>query len=660
MKAEDKLIRLAFCSLILAGRLGAQEPDSALAALSLDELLNIKISAAAKYEQTISEAPASVTIVTADEIKACGFATLEDVFKSVRGFYISNDRNYSYLGARGFSRPTDYNNRILLLINGHTLNENFYGAALLGTELGLDLAMLERIEIVRGPGSALYGSSALFAVVNLVTKKGQAIDGLTVAATAGSYGKSRLAAQFGKEFANGADILVSALGANVKGQDLYFPEYDDPATNNGVAENLDWDKYYSLFAALRYKNLLLQGDFTARRKGIPTGAYEVVFNDQAAKTYDARRMLEIKFDQPIGADKNFMARVYFDHYGYAGGYPYELDYRDASDGDWVGGDLQFRYDPRPNNRLTAGVEYQKHLRAQYFAADKETQYADGNFPFAVFSFYLQDEYQIHKNLALTLGMRWDEYSTAGSARAPRAAVVYHPFKASTLKLLYGEAFRAPSAWEVNSEDGVSYKSNLALKPERITTSEAVWEQRLAAAWFGTVAVYEYKMKDLIDPVLDRADSLIQFRNISRVKASGLEFELNFRPQTGSRGYASYALQRARDPKKKKILTNSPRHLGKIGLIYPLVKFLNATLEVQYETERLTVYRSKTNSYVLTNVRLSTASATKDRRLMAHLQMALAVNNLFDVSYQTPGGLEHRQAAITQNGRNYQITAQYKF
>lgn len=660
MKTKHLLCALfAGCFLLGAARLPAQDQEELLGR-SLDELLNTKISAAAKYNQTVSEAPASVTIITAEDLRAYGFETLEDVFKSVRGFYASNDRNYTYLGARGFSRPTDYNNRILLLINGHTLNENFYGSALLGSELALDLNMLERIEIVRGPGSALYGTSALFAVVNLVTKKGQALDGLAVAATAGSYGKSRLAGQFGKEFANGVDILISALGADIKGRDLYFPEYDNPAENHGMAQGLDWDKYSGLFAILRYRHLTLQGDFTARRKGIPTGAYEVVFNDKAARTYDARRMFEIKLDHPFGADKNFMVRGYFDHYGYAGRYPYALNYRDASDGDWVGGELQFRYDPRPNNRLTVGMEYQKHLHAQYRAADTQTSYADGDFPFTVFSFYLQDEYQIRKNLALTLGMRWDEYSTAGSARAPRAAVVYHPFKASTLKLLYGEAFRAPSAWEVNSEDGVSYKSNPALAPERITTSEAVWEQRLTASWFGTVAIYEYKMRDLIDPVLDRTDGLIQFRNLGRVRASGLEIELNARPAAGPRGYASYTLQKARDPRKKAILTNSPRHLAKLGIIYPVTKLLHAALEMQYETERLTVYRTQTGSFLLTNLRLATASENKGHHLPAHLQMALAVNNLFNVAYQSPGGLEHRQAGITQNGRNYQITLQCKF
>jgi len=323
MKKIFSFFRLVSFGLALAVRLSAQEPDSTLTGLSLDELLNIKISAAAKYDQTISEAPASVTIITAEEIQAYGYETLEDVFKSVRGFYTSYDRNYSYLGARGFSRPTDYNNRILLLINGHTTNENYYGATYIGTDAGLNLDMIERIEIVRGPSSALYGTSALFAIINIITKTGGEIDGLEISAGAGSYRKRRGTALFGKEFANGVEMMISGLWVDSKGQDHYYREYDDPATNNGVAQNLDADKYAGAFANLAYKGWTLQGAFSSRRKGVPTGSFGAIFNDPAYRTTDEHALAEIKYDGAIAADKNLLWRGYYDYYGYNGTYPYE-------------------------------------------------------------------------------------------------------------------------------------------------------------------------------------------------------------------------------------------------------------------------------------------------------------------------------------------------
>src|SRR5690606_14419843 len=106
--------------------------------ISLDSLLNTRISAASKYAQTADEAAASVTIVTSDDIERNGYTNLGEVLEGVRGFYLSSDRNYQYLGTRGFSRPSDYNNRILVLVDGHTLNEHTWGSAQVGDDITLD------------------------------------------------------------------------------------------------------------------------------------------------------------------------------------------------------------------------------------------------------------------------------------------------------------------------------------------------------------------------------------------------------------------------------------------------------------------------------------------------------------------------------------------
>jgi len=122
---------------------------------ALDSLLNTRISSASKYSQTAAEAPASVTIVTADEIRLHGYTDLEELLESVRAMYITNDHNYAYLGTRGFSRPADYNSRVLLMVDGHTVNEKLWGGAGIGSDFPLNLDAVERIEIVRGPGSVI-------------------------------------------------------------------------------------------------------------------------------------------------------------------------------------------------------------------------------------------------------------------------------------------------------------------------------------------------------------------------------------------------------------------------------------------------------------------------------------------------------------------------
>jgi len=162
------------CCTIRNGK--AQTVEQDIQNVSLDSLLNIQISTAAKYEQTSREAASSVTIITADDIQCYDYQTLDEALRSVRGFYTRYDRNYMYLGVRGFSRPADYGSRVLLLINGHTVNENFYSSAFIGTDFCFDMNMIERIEIVRGPGSALYGNAAMFSVINIITTKAAGIE----------------------------------------------------------------------------------------------------------------------------------------------------------------------------------------------------------------------------------------------------------------------------------------------------------------------------------------------------------------------------------------------------------------------------------------------------------------------------------------------------
>ena len=642
----------ALLSLIIAAQLysqgtGHDDGDD----LSLEGLLNTKISTSAKYEQRVREAAASVTVVTAEDIDRYGYRNLEEVLASVQGFYLSNDRNYTYLGVRGFGRPTDYNNRVLLLVNGHSTNEDVYWSAMIDQTLGITLDSIERVEIVRGPGSVLYGTGAMFAVVNIITKEGKAIHGFDASGEIGSFGSVEAAVSYGKELNNGADMMVSLMWGDVKGTDQFYPEYDDPSTNDGIADDLDWERYYGLQTRVTYQNLSLQGIWSLRQAGIPTGAWEIVFNDRTAQTKDQSGFVELKYDLDLAVDKNLMIRGYYDHYGYAGTYPYEIDSTivknyDASDGRWLGGETQFRWDIRTNNRLSLGLEFQKHVSRSYQLWTPEEIYFDGDFPSHVVSFYAQDELQLVDNLAFTFGLRSDKYSNLESHITPRAALVYNPMPYSAVKLLYGQAYRAPNIYEMYYEDPlIGYKPNLALDREKIQTLELVWEHRITEGLFGTLSLYNYKMNDLIEQSIDPIDSSFQYRNIGRVVTSGVEVDFHARVKQKLHGYVNYSLQKAMNSDLEVKLTNSPTHLLKLGLWYPAMNYLSLAAEWQYESERLTLQDTRTRPFLLTNLKLSTRQLFKDARL------SLIVRNVFDVDYQTPAGYEHRQAAITQSGRD---------
>jgi outer membrane receptor for ferrienterochelin and colicin len=133
--------------LLQATPAGAQGPQD-LTRVEIEDLMRIEVQrvfGASERLQPVTEAPSSVTIVTAGEIARYGYRTLADILRSVRGFYVSDDRNYSYVGVRGFARPGDYNTRVLLLVNGHRVNDNVYDQAAIGADFGIDVAMFERV-----------------------------------------------------------------------------------------------------------------------------------------------------------------------------------------------------------------------------------------------------------------------------------------------------------------------------------------------------------------------------------------------------------------------------------------------------------------------------------------------------------------------------------
>ena len=631
----------------------ADSPSTALEE-ELESLLGMEVSSAAKYRQEVANAPSSVTIVTAEEIRRYGWRTLDEVLRAQRSFYTSYDRNYTYLGVRGFSRPSDYSNRLLLLVDGHKINETVYGSAFFGTDLALNLAEIERIEIVRGPGSALYGTGALFAVVNLITKNPLAFDGADITGEINSDALRRTAVAFGKEFEGKLGITAAANYGDSRGRDLYYPEYDDPATNNGIAHGLDWDRHRSILGAAQYRDFKFTGMATWRKKGVPTGAWETTFNDSRHQTLDERGFVELAYEKKPSDKTGLAARIYYDRYHYWGCYPYDVLNFDSDVARWFGGELQFLWDIKPYDRFVFGVEHQRILRADYRLWDEDTLLFYGDFPFTLVSFYGQNEYQVTPDLAVTLGARSDDYSTTGNSLTPRAAIVWRPNRSSTIKALHSRAFRAPNIYEVHYEDPRLAKGNPNLEPERIAATELWWERRLTSHLTGALGAYYYQMDDLINQTIDPADSLTQFRNLEKVATGGLEAELDAKLGNGLWCALNYTLALARDVTHDLELSNAPKHSGKFRASSSLTRSLAWSAELLYEANRRTLWDSSTHPYLLANASLTITP------LSNLLGIRLRVLNLFDERYSLPGGYEHLQPAIEQDGRTASLSLEFNF
>lgn len=208
--------RLSFCllALLLQTQASAEdefsEPDLLLT--TEDDLLFQEIPSvysASKYEQKVTKAPDSISIVTADEIKKYGYRTFGDILASLKGFYNTNDRNYGFAGARGFGLPSDFNTRLLLLIDGHRFNDNIYDSFDTSNGFPVDIDMIERVEIVRGPSSSLYGTSAFFGVINIITRRGRDQEGVNVTASYGSFDTYKTRVSYGDRFSNGVEMFLT-------------------------------------------------------------------------------------------------------------------------------------------------------------------------------------------------------------------------------------------------------------------------------------------------------------------------------------------------------------------------------------------------------------------------------------------------------------------
>ena len=612
---------------------------------------------ASKYEQKPGEAPASVSIVTADEIQRYGYRTLSDILGSVRGFFTTYDRNYSYAGVRGFDRPGDYDTRILLLLDGHRLNDNVYDQASVGTESVVDVNAIERVEVIRGPSSSLYGTNAFLAVVNVITKSGRALKGGEITAEAGSYGTDRGRVAYGTRRDNGVEMFLNGSYYDSGGQRLSYKEFNDPSNNDGVAVNADYDSYAHFFGKVTYGNYLIEGAVSSRTKGIPTASFGTVFNAPETRTTDARGFLSLKYDKELGPNSRLVATASYDAYRYNGAYMYASGL--ASDygyGRWWTTELQAIHTSRGHQKLIYGAEYRYNARQDQGYSDPTTTYLKDSRQSGIWALYLQDEARFGDHVILNAGLRHDGYDTFGGTTNPRLALIVSPGEATSIKFLYGKAFRGPNAYELYYNDGgFSQKNNPALRPETIQTYEVALEHSFGSRLRGAASVYQYRIKNLTNLETDPLDLLLIFENVDRVKAQGAEVELDGKLGRSLDARASYAWQKSENELTGDTLSNSPRHMAKLGLAKAMARErFQAGLELQYLGSRDTVSGGRTGSYVLTNLTLLSRNWKNGPTL------SLSVYNLFDRHYGDPGGEEHVQEVIPQDGRNYRLQVKYDF
>jgi iron complex outermembrane receptor protein len=638
----------------------AQTPPPDLTSLDLEQLMQLEVVfAASKRNQNPREAASVVSVVTAAQIRQQGYRTLADILRSVPSFYVSYDRNYSYVGVRGFLQAGDFSSRVLLLVNGLRTNDNIYDQASVGEEFIVDVDLIERVEVVRGPSAAIYGSSAFFAVINVVTKRGSEVNGSEISASAGTYGTYSARGTYGKTFSNGVELLASASVVDAAGASrLYIAEFDDPATNDGVAENGDAESSRKLLLAVSKGNFSFEGIHVTRNKNFPTASYSTMFNDPRNATMDRMTLASASYDRSLEKG-SVSARLHAGQWEYSGEYVYDLataPNQDRAYGNWFGLDLGATRSFTTRDLLTVGLEYRDNYRQDQknFDAEPFITHVDDQNASQRLGVYAQNELTIVKSLILYTGVRHDWYETFGGATSPRAGLIFNPGDATTLKFLLGRAFRAPNEYEFHYSGG-AFKVNPSLGPERIQTMELAAERRIGRGVRATASAFRNRITDLITLRLDPADDQIVFQNAGEIDSEGLELGFGWNRGRGVTGDLSIMWQETADHATGEQLRNSPQRMAKAQVVVPIVRDrLSAGINAQYVSARGTMSGAEAKAFTVTNLSLLAP------RLFPYVEMSANVYNLFAVDYGYPGSQEHLQDIIQQDGRSFRVKATLRF
>lgn len=643
------------------------------------------VYSAARYTQTLAETPANVSIISRDDIRRYAYRSVSDALKSLPGVYDATSQ-WPALGVSGFAVPGDFNSRILYLVNGMPVYEPTYGGFFLEY---LDIDSIERIEFVKGAGSALYGSGAVLGIVNLITHSGKDAGGSTAALEVASHQSSKL---YYSSNLHGPRVssFVAASVAYSGGRDVYLPEFDNAAFNHarygGLSRGNDNGRTARLFARYTTGRTWLQAMLVGGSKRDPLASYATVFNGRLMLR-ESLGTLEAGTTRDLGQGAQLHARVFSSAAAERGDYPYAVPGQRGQDARFINvSDLasrqigaELRYDSfiSPNHHILAGIEI-KHIGYTHQVGDQPGLTRDGVFSvdssdsYMQWALFAQDEIRVGPG-TIFLGARLDSYhgfsKGVTSRLSPRISYVQELANGVSGKLMYGEAYRAPTIYESRYQDGSPAASTIwangELRPEVSRSLEAMLiAQSASGVEWRLAAFFKHLNRTPVQvstPVFEGVacsqgpSGCIQYRNFEPHQST-LGVELDMRVRQGDYGdyYASLVLQRGRGARG--LLPSSPRHQFKAGysreLPWPDV---DAGFELQYtgavygRTDEDIAVRDRIPGYLMAGGVINAV------RLGDGWRASLRVDNLFDRHYDTVASRElHPLRRVPADGRRFSL------
>ncbi len=662
-----------------------------------------KIAVATRQDTPVSKAPGIVTVITAEEIKNSGYRTFIEILKTVPGFEILKK------GDLGISIPTvrgvQCENRVRVMVNGHlTLNPVRGGIFEMFDDFPVE--NIKRIEIIRGPGSAVYGENAFLAVINIITFDARDIDGVKVSSGYGSFDTYDENVTFGKTIGKvdvsgavryrqteGFDGVIESdtqtLADNALSSLGYSPVSLAPGRVHDGRQECDMElklAYNDLYFLGWYSNKRL-GSFTSAQYALTDASFlelDYIFGEVGyKKTYDERFTIKprLYYDQ-FNGDHYFEtlpdgATIPFDTNGdgvsdtlttYPDGIIYSLQATERI----VGTEIPLDYELFDGNIFTLGTEYRLVNQSPNNASynfDPETlapldslqSFTDTD-PFfedhtrRILSFYLQDTWDITETVNLTLGVRHDRYSDFGNATSPRAGLTWAFMKNASLKFLYGEAFRAPNFLEMFTLIKPTIEGNEDLNPERIRTHEVGLTYKFNQYVTSGINYFNNDVRDLIVlSTLSSTAGTTRYENFGDAHIQGIETETKIDITKGNYVFMNYTFQNPEDDDGND-MPFVAQHFGNLGVNTHYWKYINTNVSTFVSGSRSREdndTRSDLPAYALLNL------SVIGKEFFKTMEVQGTVYNLLDKDYNDPGPASIPDD-LPRPGRTFFVGLSYQF
>jgi outer membrane receptor for ferrienterochelin and colicin len=654
------------------------------------QLLAVReVTTASRLPETLEDAPSSLSVITAQELEAFRYPTLAEALRGTRGMSLTFDSAYDSISVRGLGQPNDYGNRLLILQDGAVLNDNILYQSYTGYDGRVDLGDIERIEVVRGPGSVLYGTGAVSGVVNLITHSRDEPTSGWVGLSTYEDSIARARGGFNLDLGRDRGIWTSVAVARSGGRDLAI-------SGVGTATHVNAFDAATLNGRAWWKSVTLQWFLTHRDQRIPTGAFGTRFDDRRTRWKDTRGLLELRFEPRLSARARLFTRLFANHYRFDGDYAYEgaaaaetsftvEEYR----GTWVGGEARVVLEPVDPLRLTLGGEIQASPQAtlQGFDAPRPAigdYYLNASAPFQVYAGYALAEWRPTRAVRLSAGARVDGWSTFGVNVSPRLALVLRPTRSDVLKVMAGRAFRAPSAYEREYGDqGATQVATAdvgrALDAESVWSGELEYQRRLTRDWVALASAHVQYASSFIetfdapadcvsgpcDPDLTDGVTPVYYANgSSDFYTVGGDLEVRRELRGGFMLSANYGYLEARYARTPDTagststrVPNVPRHYGSARAVIPVTPLAGqlATRLTLEAPRRLGLDDDQETGWALV------ADLVLSGRVREYgVRWAFGVYNLFDWRYDAPVTDTFASPRMPQQGRSFVATLDATF